>query len=444
MSTRAIVAVAALMMLIVGAVAARPKWHQLDNYSFEKYVRDFHKGYQEGTAEYATRKSIFDEKLAHIQHFNKVSGASYMKGVNHLTDRTPGELLAMNGRLPDSQVQQSAPTRIIEAVGAALPASFDYRNLSLTNKTRVLTAVKDQGYCGSCWAHAATESVESHYALSTGELYVLSQQQMTSCVDNSMQCGGTGGCFGATAQVGWDYLTNVGGQTEEWMYGYTSYFGASGTCDLVANMSKFVGVNGYTAVARNNGTAVAEALVKYGPLAISVDASTWSDYESGIFSGCDYAKNISMDHAVQLVGYGYDSTLNMSYWLVRNSWSAIFGESGYIRLQRDINEEQCGWNVDWIANGGGCKGGENTVWACGMCGILYDTAFPNVIAPPPAQNPSSESSKAWIAGAVVGSIAGAAIIGAVVFKVFFKSAAGSYAESADLLDGKPNVPLRAV
>jgi hypothetical protein len=31
-----------------------------------------------------------------------------------------------------------------------------------------------------------------------------------------------------------------------------------------------------------------EALATKGPLAIVVDASHWSDYESGIFEGCDY------------------------------------------------------------------------------------------------------------------------------------------------------------
>lgn len=441
MSARAIVI--GLMVLAVCTVAARPKWHQLTaDYSYEQYVADFHKSYTQN--EFLMRKIIFNEKLAHILDFNANSGASYKKGVNHLTDKTTAELLAMNGRVPNSRVEQPAPSATFQAVGADLPESFDYRNVSLTNGTRVLTAVKDQGQCGSCWAHAATESVESQYALATGQLYVLSQQQITSCTDNSQHCGGTGGCFGATAQIGWNYVQSVAGITQEWMYGYTSYFGASGTCSVNSNMSTFVSVTGYTQVESNNASATLEALVSKGPLAISVDASTWSDYESGIFTGCNYANNISIDHAVQLVGYGRDAVLQKDYWLVRNSWSASFGELGYIRLERaHLVDEQCGYNVDWIGMGGGCPGGVNVTYTCGQCGILYDVAFPNVANPASISSPSS-SSKAWIAGAVVGGVAGAAIIGAIIFKVFIKGNGHYEDEGRDLLDAKPNVPLRSV
>jgi hypothetical protein len=48
-----------------------------------------------------------------------------------------------------------------------------------------------QSQCGSCWAHAATESIETHVAIATGNLWVLSQQQISSCTPNPQQCGGT-------------------------------------------------------------------------------------------------------------------------------------------------------------------------------------------------------------------------------------------------------------
>jgi cathepsin L len=248
---------------------------------------------------------------------------------------------------------------------------------------------------------------------------------MTSCVNNSKKCGGTGGCFGATSQIGWDYLVQAGGQVQEWTYGYTSYWGTSGVCDLNVNMTQEVQLTGYTQVASNDPNAVVEALNAFGPLAVSVDASNWFEYESGIYSGCDYSKNISMDHAVQLIGYGVDN--GTAYWLVRNSWSASWGENGYIRLIRNLTQEQCGWNVDWISNGGGCPGGANTVWACGQCGILYDTAFPNV----KTSQSSSSASKAWIAGAVIGGVVVIAIVVAIFFKV---SAGAAHPESDQLLD----------
>jgi len=41
-----------------------------------------------------------------------------------------------------------------------------------------------------------------------------------------------------------------------------------------------------------------ETLVHSGPVAISVDATVWHSYESGIFNGCPYDKSIVLNHAV--------------------------------------------------------------------------------------------------------------------------------------------------
>ena len=53
------------------------------------------------------------------------------------------------------------------------------------------------------------------------------------------------------------------------------------------------------------------------PIAVSVDASTWHAYESGIYTGCSMASP-EIDHAVILAGYGTED--GQDYWLIRNSW----------------------------------------------------------------------------------------------------------------------------
>ena len=47
-------------------------------------------------------------------------------------------------------------------------------------------------------------------------------------------------------------------------------------------------------------------LLQVGPLSIAVDASKWGSYTGGVFNGCDFDENISINHGVQLVGYGTD------------------------------------------------------------------------------------------------------------------------------------------
>ena len=87
------------------------------------------------------------------------------------------------------------------------------------------------------------------------------------------------------------------------------------------------------------------AISTVGPIAISVDASTWHAYEEGVYNGCNQAQP-DIDHAVVLVGYGADATTGQKYWLVRNSWSPSYGEKGYIRVARSDDEESnCGTDI---------------------------------------------------------------------------------------------------
>lgn len=63
-------------------------------------------------------------------------------------------------------------------------------------------------------------------------------------------------------------------------------------------------------------------------------------YMQGVYNGpC----GTSVNHAVIAVGYGVTQD-NINYWIVRNSWGPGWGESGYIRMKRDIaaKEGQCG------------------------------------------------------------------------------------------------------
>lgn len=45
-------------------------------------------------------------------------------------------------------------------------------------------------------------------------------------------------------------------------------------------------------------------------------------------------------HSVTLLGYGQESGTN--YWIVKNSWGKSWGEKGFIRLQRNLEEASTG------------------------------------------------------------------------------------------------------
>jgi len=247
-----------------------------------------------------------------------------------------------------------------------LPRSVDWRNQG------VVTSVKDQGHCGSCWAFASTAVLESHVALQSGLLYDLSPQQIAMCAPNPDHCGGTGGCEGATSELAFDYVAGAG-ILEEYQLGYQAYYGTDSACGVTSEMSPVATINGYVKLPENNYTALMNAVAQVGPVAVSVDASNWHSYSSGIFNGCNQV-NPDINHAVVLVGYGEDD--GQKYWLVRNSWSPSYGESGYIRVARlDTEDQLCGMDIT-PQDGTACEGDDTPVKVCGTCGILYDSAYP--------------------------------------------------------------------
>lgn len=210
-----------------------------------------------------------------------------------------------------------------------LPPSIDWRTKS------VVSPVKDQGACGSCWAFAATAVIESHVALNSGLLFDLSPQQITSCTPNPNKCGGNGGCAGATCELAFDYVAGTTtGILQEFQYSYSSYYGNTGVCQVPSGGVATVG--GYVKLPENNYTALMNAIATVGPIAISVEAQ-WGGYEEGVFNGCTDA-NTDINHAVVLVGYGEQD--GQKYWLVRNSWSPSWGEAGYIKLLRSDSDDE--------------------------------------------------------------------------------------------------------
>jgi hypothetical protein len=104
-------------------------------------------------------------------------------------------------------------------------------------------------------------------------------------------------------------------------------------------------------------------------------AEPWQLYSSGVFSskcGSD------VDHAIVLVGYGTDATSGLDYYLIRNSWSAGWGEEGYIRVAR-YGEKPAGepcFTDNTPGDGDGCSGGPSSIQVCGLCGVLSDSSYP--------------------------------------------------------------------
>jgi len=100
--------------------------------------------------------------------------------------------------------------------------------------------------------------------------------------------------------------------------------------------------------------------------------SDWSNYETGIFSGCP--KDAVVNHSVPAIEHCEEK--GRKYWLIQNSWGDDWGEDGHIRLFRHDKEPSCGMNNDPQA-GVACKGKTDPVPVCGKCEDLFDSVVPH-------------------------------------------------------------------
>lgn len=370
--------------------------------TFNQYVVMHDRPYMAGTEEFETRRGIFEQRAAEIHQHNCHRDHLWKAGVNQLTDRTDAELRQLRGwRGPGRKgrghyAQNSISKKNLALLSSnssseALPESVSYSNL------RAMQEIKDQEMCGSCWAVAAATVLQAHTEKWLGENEPLSVQQLVSCVPNPDECGGTGGCQGATAELAFDYVLENGMVSEKQF----SYFGVDLTCPknlipaghpslptdgtsmaqgmpeigLLSDGAMQMGILGYEQIPVNEQGPLMRALVEWGPVAVSVSATySWNSYESGIFSECP--KDAIVNHAVVLMGYGAEN--GVKYWHIQNSWGSAWGEDGFIRLLRTDDEgtKWCGWDRE-PEQGSGCKGGPGEVYVCGMCGILYDAVVPH-------------------------------------------------------------------
>ncbi|GAV67978.1 Peptidase_C1 domain-containing protein/Granulin domain-containing protein/Inhibitor_I29 domain-containing protein [Cephalotus follicularis] len=204
------------------------------------------------------------------------------------------------------------------------PSSLDWR------KYGIVTGVKDQGECGSCWAFSTTGAIEGIDALVTGDLISLSEQELVDCDTTN------DGCDGGYMDYAFEWIISNGGIDTESDYPYTSSDGTGGTCNVTKEETKVVTIDGYEDVDESD-SALYCATAKQ-PISVGMDGSAidFQLYTSGIYDGdCSDDPN-DIDHAVLIVGYGSEDSED--YWIVKNSWGTSWGMSGYFYLRRNTSD----------------------------------------------------------------------------------------------------------
>jgi len=312
------------LALLVGAASAVSfsADSTAQKYMWEEFKSEHGKRYATMEEE-STRFGNFLATLKLIDARNAKETGTAVHGLNKFADLSQEEFKA---RYLNYVHDPAAAANRTKATGLV-----DLKDGAVQDWTGVYTTpVKDQGYCGSCWAFSVTEQTESDFMRAGGAQTILSAQQVTSCTQYILAA--VGGCAGGKPETGYTYAE--GGLETDADYPYTSGDkGVTGTCQ--SDPSKFVvKTTSYTNVANSasDEAKMGSYVAGTGPLSIVVDASEWSTYTGGIMTTCGQ----DLDHAVQAVGINTEE----GYWKVRNSWGTSWGESGFIRLA--YGKDMCG------------------------------------------------------------------------------------------------------
>ena len=291
---------------------------------FSDFIRQHNKQYSDD--ELITRFSIFKDNVIKIEQHNS-ENHSWKMEVNKFADLTADEFRSqyISGLYRNNLFRYN--TLRFEDLYidiSDLPNEFDWVGKG------VVTPVKDQGQCGSCWAFSTTGSIEGAYAIASGNLVSLSEQQLIDCSGSF----GNQGCNGGIYFYSFDYAKKNSICSEK----DYSYSGSDGVCKKCKGVTK---VNSYVEVTPNSETSLQQAVLQ-GPVSIAVEADTnvFQFYSSGVMDSTSCGTNL--DHAILITGWG--ETDGKQYWKVKNSWGANWGLDGYILLGRNSNNKSgvCG------------------------------------------------------------------------------------------------------
>lgn len=288
------------------------------------------------------------KNLSYTVGHNAFSGMNTEEFAEFMGFRANQELFAKGSGFLRGNVKTVQQDKIMDL--ESLPTSVDWRTKG------VVTNVKNQGSCGSCFSFSSTGALEGIYAITNNNLVSFSEQQIVDC-DNGLTK--SHGCNGGLMTQVFQFIEKNGGLCSEESYPYVSgTTQKAGTCQTSCKSVSGSKISKYTDVTTNSDNAMMTALAQQ-PVSVAIQASgkKFQMYKSGVFTddcGTD------LDHGVLLVGYSSQDGLD--YYILKNSWGIEWGMEGYILLGKGNNP----------ATGKPYNNG------AGQCGVLGMASYPSL------------------------------------------------------------------
>ncbi|XP_068922476.1 cathepsin W isoform X1 [Petaurus breviceps papuanus] len=284
---------------------------------FKAFQIQYNKSYSD-PAEREWRLEIFADNLAWARQLTAEHRGLAQFGVTQFSDLTEEEFHQLyqpsRPSSSDPRLKMGGHPRL----QTLQTRSCDWR------KTEVLSPVRDQKSCKSCWAISAVGNVEALWYIQHQKTFVLSVQEVLDCY----RCGH--GCEGGYVWDAFQTILNQSGLAEERDYPYEARLSRNG-CQ---KKKKQAWIQDFLMLPRKE-KYMAQYLAEKGPITVTINGRLLQNYKRGVIKPGHNCDPHQVDHSVLLVGFGHIH--NFTYWVLKNSWGTNWGEKGYFRLHRGSN-----------------------------------------------------------------------------------------------------------
>lgn len=267
----------------------------------------------------------------HLEVLKKLPGMTWTPGTP-MKGKSLEEMKAMLMNVP--RIPQTIPRA--RYVGAA-PASVDWA----TKNPACVDVVRDQASCGSCWAFSGIAEFADRRCIAGKDTQRVqySEQYVVSCDSIDM------GCNGGYLGMFWKFLESTGTTTDKCVPYTSGKSGKTGTCPSTCTDGSKITTT--KAISHEDVATSVESImnaVAEGP--VTTGFTVYLDFEMYVSGIYQHTYGIQMGgHAVEIVGYGEED--GVEYWKVKNSWGPSWGEKGYFRILKGVDE--CGIEDQIIA-----------------------------------------------------------------------------------------------
>jgi cathepsin C len=271
-------------------------------------------------------------ELNKMMGIRRTTPISAMVGAN--ANKKHASFLALSSTTTTNGLKRREYDRDLQRVEESLPDSLDWRT---HNSQNFLEPVMDQGDCGSCYVVSTMRmlSARNKIRLAQPDALPFSISFPLYCSEYNQGCDG-----------GYAFLTSKWSEDVGLIPATCARYTSSGQCEITCSEEemgeKLRATNHHYVGGYYGGATAAEIMreLQNGPVVVSLEPkSDLMYYQGGIYESTPdevHQEWERVDHAVLLVGYGEEA--GHKYWILQNSWGPDWGENGYFRMARGIND----------------------------------------------------------------------------------------------------------